>query len=61
MKNTASNLKISFTDALTFAEWVDINCIRDGKHSWTHRNNNFLSSHTTEKLYEIYKLEKWMD
>jgi len=50
------NISIPLYDTLAFAEWIDINCVRNGEHKWTYRGDNFRKNHSTEDMYQIYKL-----
>jgi len=52
------DVSVSLFDTLAFAEWIDINCVRNGEHKWTYRGNNFRSNYTTEELYRIYYNER---
>ena len=51
-------VSVSLFDTLAFAEWIDINCVRNGEHKWTYRGNNFQGDYTTEQLYRIYYNER---
>ena len=52
------DISVSLLDTLTFAEWVDINCVRSGHHEWTYREDNYKVKRTTEEMYQIYYNEK---
>lgn len=45
------------SETLAFAEWIDINCVRNGEHKWVYRGDNFNKSYDTQQLYTIYHNE----
>ena len=40
--------------AIPFAEWVDINAVRNGPHKWTIGCGNEMKTYTSEQLWELY-------
>jgi hypothetical protein len=42
---------------LMFAEWIDINCVRNGEHIWKYKGDNFSINHTTEEMLHIFETE----
>lgn len=41
--------------SLSFAEWIDINCIRSGAYEWTYRGDNFTKTYSTEEMLNEHK------
>ena len=39
-------------DALHFAEWMDIVCIRNGRFEWKYNKDNYTNIHTTKEMYK---------
>lgn len=46
---------IPLPDTLEFAEWIDINCIRDGNIKWKYKGDNFKKSYTTKEIFGFFK------
>jgi hypothetical protein len=42
------------TIAVSFALWIDTNCVRAGQNEFTWRGDNFKRNYTTEALYDIF-------
>jgi hypothetical protein len=40
--------------SLDFAEWIDINGIRDGRHEWKYKGDNYSKKHTTQEMFDIW-------
>ncbi len=40
---------------LSFVEWVDINCIRNGEHEWKYRGDNFKGRYNTKEMFTTWK------
>lgn len=38
-------------DAIHFAEWMDIVCIRDGRFDWKYQADNYTKKHTTKEMF----------
>ena len=52
------DVSVSLFDTLAFAEWIDINCVRNGEHKWTYRGDNYRKNYSTEDMYLIYYNER---
>jgi len=39
---------------LLFAEWLDINGIRNNQHEWKWSGDNWTGRHTTKEMYAIF-------
>jgi hypothetical protein len=46
-----SSVKLS----LDFAEWIDINGIRYGKHEWKYKGDNFSKKWTTKQMFDKWQ------
>ena len=57
-KLTIPDVSVSLFDTLAFAEWIDINCVRNGEHKWTYRGDNYRKNYSTEDMYRIYYNER---
>lgn len=40
--------------AIAFAEWVDLNAIRQGPNEWTHKGDNWRKKRTTEEIFDLF-------
>lgn len=38
-------------DAIHFAEWMDVVCIRDGRFDWKYIADNHTKKHTTKEMF----------
>lgn len=45
-------------EAIEFAEWMDIHCVRSGKNMWKHDDDGFKEYFTTKRLYELWRESK---
>ena len=46
------NVRLSLPDdAIHFAEWMDIVCIRDGRFDWKYNADNYTKKHTTKEMF----------
>ena len=39
---------------LEFAEWININGIRDGEHEWIYKVDNYKKKFSTKEMYEFF-------
>ena len=53
-EETALNIDLVML-SLSFAEWIDINCIRSGAYEWTYRGDNFTKTYSTEEMLNEHK------
>jgi len=58
IKAAESCAEISKLDAIAFAEWVDINCVRCSQTEFTCRLDNYTTFITTENLYSLYQTQQ---
>lgn len=52
--NRALNIDLVML-SLSFAEWVDINCIRSGAYEWTYKGDNFTKIYSTEEMLNEHR------
>ena len=38
-------------DAIHFAEWMDIVCIRNGRFDWKYNADSYTKKHTTKEMF----------
>ena len=41
--------------SLDFAEWIDIYGIRDGKHEWKYKGDNYTKKHSTQEMFDEWQ------
>lgn len=56
-KQLEAEKKELIEDVLHFSEWMDIVCIRGGRHKWTYKGTNHYKEHSTTEMLEIWKTE----
>ena len=39
---------------LGFAEWTDLQCIRNNEHEWKYRGDNYKTIYSTEEIFDLY-------
>lgn len=44
-------------DTFLFAEWIDLNGIRNNEHEWMFKGDNWTGRYTTEEMYNLFKCE----
>ena len=49
-----NNMKVQLETCLEFAEWMDLNCVRNNQHEWMYRGDNFTNKFSTEKLFNVF-------
>ena len=45
---------IAIEITLGFAEWMDLNCVRNNEHEWKYRGDKYSKVYSTKEMFEIY-------
>jgi hypothetical protein len=45
-------------NTLLFAEWIDLNGIRNNEHEWKYKGDNYVCRYSTEEMYQLFLAEE---
>lgn len=45
---------------LKFAEWLDINGVRNDRHEWKYKGDNYTKKYTTKEMFDKWKESQWI-